>query len=51
MAMFTQYQEGGGNVLRSVKVLTYERVLEALQLMFHNTVKHLCLIHFEVTVI
>jgi hypothetical protein len=43
--------EGGGNVLRSVKVLTYGCVLEALQLMFHNTLKLLCLIHFEVMVI
>jgi hypothetical protein len=47
-ALWLFLQEGRGTALRSVKVLTYERVLKVLQLIFHVTVKHLCLIHVEV---
>jgi hypothetical protein len=44
-------QEGGGNVLRSVKILTYTFTLKAIHLNFHVAAKYHNVLNLEMVVI
>jgi hypothetical protein len=43
--------EGGGNVLRSVKILTYTFTLKAIHINFHVAVKYHNVLNLEMVVI
>jgi hypothetical protein len=50
-ARCSRYREGGGNVLRSVKILTYTLTLKAIHLNFHVAVKYHNVLNLEMVVI